>query len=117
MTPKELQDRTKQFALDAMALARELPTSLDGRRVGGQLIDSATAVAANYRAACRARSRAEFAARIGVVLEESDESLFWLELIGEAALAPRPRIARLLKEAFELTAIFAATRKTVTARR
>ena len=84
MTPKELQDRTKRFAVNTITLCRELPPTLDGRRVGQQLIDSATSVAANYRAACRARSRAEFISKLGTVLEEADESLFWLELLVDA---------------------------------
>jgi four helix bundle protein len=78
---------------------------------GGQLIDSSTSVAANYRAACRARSRAEFIAKLGVVLEESDESLFWLELIVDANLVTKSRAERLLKEADELTAIFTTSVK------
>jgi four helix bundle protein len=86
MTPKELKDRTKRFSVDIIRLCRELPSTLDGRRIGQQLLDSATSVAANYRAACRARSRAEFIAKLGIVLEESDESLFWLELMVEANL-------------------------------
>jgi four helix bundle protein len=72
--PKELKDRTKRFAVAVIELCRELPATLDAKRVGGQLIDSATSVAANYRAACRARSRAEFIAKLGTVLEEADES-------------------------------------------
>jgi len=90
----------------------DFPPTLDGRRLGGQLIDSATSVAANYRAACRGRSRAEFVAKLGTVLEESDESLFWLELMVDAKLVPVARVERLLKEADELTAIFSAPVKT-----
>ena len=111
-TPKDLKDRTKRFAVSAIQLCRELPTTLDGRRVGQQLIDASTSVAANYRATCRARSRAEFIAKMGTVLEESDESLFWLELIVDATLAPRQRVEKLLIEADELTAIFTASVKT-----
>ena len=95
-----------------IGLCRELPPTLDGRRLGGQLIDAATSVAANYRAACRARSRAEFIAKLGTVLEESDESLFWLELMVDANLVTKPRAERLLKEADELTAIFTTSVKT-----
>lgn len=112
MTPKELKDRTKRFAVNAITLCRELPSTLDGRRVGQQLIDSATSVAANYRAASRARSRAEFIAKLGTVLEESDESLFWLELMVDSKLVTHARAERLLKEADELTAIFTAAVKT-----
>ena len=112
MTPKELKDRTKRFAVDVIRLCRELPRTLDATRVGSQLIDAATSVAANYRAACRARSRPEFIAKLGVVLEESDVSLFWLELMVDANLVTKLRAERLLKEADELTAIFTTSVKT-----
>jgi four helix bundle protein len=112
MTPKELKARTKRFAIDVIRLCRELPTTLDGRTVGGQLLRAATSVAANYRSACRGRSRAEFIAKLGVVLEEADESLLWLELIKEAEIAAGPKVERLLKEADELTAIFTTSMKT-----
>ena len=113
VTPEQLKNRTQKFAVDVIHLCRELPTTLDGRRCGSQLLDAATAVAANYRAACRGRSRAEFAAKLGVVVEEADECLFWLQLIIAAGLLPRTRIAALLREADELTAIFVASRNTV----
>ncbi len=112
MTPKELKDRTKRFAVDIVTLCRELPTTVDGRRLGQQLLDSGTSVAANYRASCRARSRAEFISKLGVVLEEADESLFWLELMVDARLVSAARAEKLLKEADELTAIFVASLNT-----
>jgi four helix bundle protein len=112
MTPKELRARTKRFAIDVIRLSRELPTTLDGRTAGGQLLRAATSVAANYRSACRGRSRAEFVAKLGIVLEEADESLLWLELISEAEVASGPKVDRLLKEADELTAIFTTSVKT-----
>jgi four helix bundle protein len=112
MTPKELKDRTKRFAVDVILLCRELPATLDGRTVGGQLIRCGTSVAANYRASCRARSRAEFIAKLGTVEEEADESLFWLELIVDAKLASIERVQRLMKEADELTAIAVSSIKT-----
>ena len=112
MTPKELKDRTKRFAVDVIRLCRELPRTLDANKVGGQLIDSATSVAANYRAACLARSRPEFIAKLGLVLEESDESLFCFELMVDADLVTTARAERLLKEADELTAIFTTSVKT-----
>lgn len=115
MTPREMRDRTKRFAVDAIKLCRTLPPTTDGRRLGQQLIDASTSVAANYRAACRGRSRAEFIAKLGTVLEESDESLFWLELMVEADLVPAARAERLLKEADELTAIFTTSLKTARA--
>lgn len=117
MTPKELQDRMRRCAVDAIKLCRELPPTLDAKRVGSQLIDSSTSVAANYRAACRARSRAEFAAKLGTVLEESDESLFWLELLVSAEIVSMERVRSLVKEADELTAIFVRSSTTVTGRR
>ena len=112
MTPKELRARTKRFAIDVIRLSRELPVTLDGRTTGGQLLRAATSVAANYRSACRGRSRAEFIAKLGIVLEEADESLLWLELINEAGVASGPKVERLLKEADELTAIFTSSVKT-----
>src|SRR5688500_10350826 len=105
MTPKELKDRTKRFAVDVVHLTRELPNTLDGRRIGQQFLDCGTSVAANYRSAGRARSRAEFIAKMGVVEEEADETLFWLELMIDSSLVTRQRAERLLKEADELTAI------------
>lgn len=112
MTPKELQDRTKRFAVQVIVLCRDLPPTIDAKRVGGQLIGAATSVAANYRAACRARSRSEFIAKLGIVLEEADESLFWLELMVDAKLVPMLRVERLLIEADALTAIFTASVRT-----
>jgi four helix bundle protein len=112
MTPKELQARTKRFAVDVIRFSRELPTTLDGRTTGGQLLRAATSVAANYRSACRGRSRAEFIAKLGIVLEEADESLLWLEVINEAEVASGPKVEKLLKEADELTAIFTTSMKT-----
>ena len=111
--PKELKDRTKRFAVDVVQLTRELPNTLDGRRIGRQqFLDSGTSVAANYRSACRARSHAEFISKIGVVEEESDEALFWLELMVDSKLVTQQRAAKLMKAADELTAIFVASLKT-----
>ena len=112
MTPKELRARTKRFAVDVIRFSRELPTTLDGRTTGGQLLRAATSVAANYRSACRGRSRAEFIAKLGIVLEEADESLLWLEVMNEAEVASGPKVEKLLKEADELTAIFTSSMKT-----
>ena len=109
-----LKRRTKRFALDLIALAGTFPGGEPGRTVGGQLVRCGTSVGANYRAACRARSRAEFIAKTGIVEEESDECGYWLEIAAETHLAAPNRIAPLLKEADELTAIFA--RSVITAR-
>ena len=103
--------RTKTFALDVLEFARGLPASESLVDIQRQLTRSATAVGANYRSACRARSRAEFIARIGVVLEEADESAFWFEILVEQRSAiNRPRAMALLEEANQLSAILAATR-------
>ena len=112
MTPKELKDRTKRFAVDVVQLTRELPNSLDGRRIGQQFLDAGTSGAANYRASCRARSRAEFIAKLGVVEEEADETLFWLELMVDSKIVTYQRAEKLMREANELTAIFVASLKT-----
>ena len=111
----ELKLRTKQFALSVLSFKRGLPATDQASDIGRQLSRAATGVAANYRAACRSRSDAEFAARIGVVLEEADESAFWMEVITEGAFSRQPEAMALLQEANELTAIFAAS--SITARR
>ncbi len=86
MNAEELKKRTKQFALRILKLAAALPNTIEGRAIRGQLVRAGTSVGANYRAACRGRSKAEFIAKIGVVEEEADESAFWLELIIEGGL-------------------------------
>jgi len=107
----DLKAQTKQFALRVMKMVDALPRTIQGRAIAKQIIRSATSVAANYRAACRARSRAEFIAKIGIVEEEADESCFWLELIIDSGLLTEDRIRPLLSEAGELVAIMAASRK------
>ena len=110
---EELRERTKQFALRAIKVFRALPRAVEAQVLGKQLLRSATSVAANYRAVGRARSRAEFTAKLGVVVEETDESVFWLELLGDAGILPKNRLDDLLREARELLAIFAASQRTV----
>jgi four helix bundle protein len=117
MTTPELKARTKEFALRVIRLVDALPNSVKGRAVANQIIRSATSVAANYRAACRARSRAEFIAKIGVVEEEADETAFWLELIIDSNIRTEKQIGPLRKEANELVAIMAASRKSAIANR
>lgn len=112
MTPEELRERTKAFALRVIRLFRSLPNSRDAQVIGMQLLRSGTSVGANYRAACRARSRAEFIAKLGVVIEEADESVYWLELLIAAKVIKPEKLNDLLKEAQELTAIFNAARNT-----
>jgi four helix bundle protein len=107
----DLKARTKQFALRVMKMVDALPRTIQGRTIAKQIIRSATLVVANYRAAGRARWRAEFIAKIGVVEEEADESCFWLELIIDSGLLTDERIRPLLSEASELVAIMAASRK------
>jgi len=110
MDKDELRRRTKEFALRTMKLVDALPRSRSANAVANQLVRSGTSVASNYRAACRARSKAEFIAKIGVVEEEADESAFWLELVIEHKLMQEVLVRPLLKEADELTAIMAASR-------
>ncbi|MGC4085138.1 MAG: four helix bundle protein [Vicinamibacterales bacterium] len=110
-----LKRRTKQFALDVLACMRAHPYPEDTRNVRQQLIRSATSTGANYRAACRARSRAEFIAKIGVALEEADESAFWLELLIESSSVTNPTVRILLAEANELSAILATSARTARA--
>jgi len=110
--PEELRQRTKQFALRVIRLFRSLPKSDEARILGKQLLRSGTSVAANYRALCRARSKAEFIAKMGTVIEEADETVLWLELQVEGGIILQPRMQNLLAEANELVAIFVASRKT-----
>ena len=112
MNSSELQQRTKRFAVRAVVFCRQLSSTWEARRIGGQLIDAATSVHANYRATCRARSRAEFIAKIGVVAEEADECVGWLELLQALELAHGPEWVWLLGEAGELLAIFSQSQKT-----
>ena len=111
MTPEELKKRTKQFALRMIKLVNALPKNSMGWIIGKQLIRCGTSVGANYRAVCRSRSKAEFIAKIGIVIEEADESIYWLEIIIESGLIKRELVEPLLKEADELTAIMVASRK------
>ena len=97
----ELKRRTKQFALDVLQYVRTQPHISEARSINQQLVRSAAAVGANYRSACRSRSRAEFIARIGIVLEEADESGFWLEMMIEGGLGSPSDAKRLLNEADE----------------
>ncbi len=111
MNEKELKKRTKQFALRIIKLVNALPKNIEGQSIGKQLIRSGTSVGANYRSACRGRSKAEFVAKLGIVEEEADESAFWMELIIEGGLLEKELVEPLLKEADELVAIMVASRK------
>ena len=112
MNAEELKNRTKKFALRILKLSTALPNTAEGRTIKNQLIRSGTSVGANYRSACKGRSKAEFIAKLGIVEEEADESAFWLELIIEGGLLKKDAVQPLLCEANELTAIIAASRKT-----
>jgi four helix bundle protein len=107
--PEQLRARTKQFAIRIVRLFKSLPKADEARIIGKQLLRAGTAVAANYRAVCRSRSRAEFISKMGVVVEEADETAFWLELLIETSIIPEVRLRDLLTEANELLAIFAAS--------
>jgi four helix bundle protein len=108
----ELIAQTKTFSLRVLKLVDRLPETISGRALGAQVIRSGTSIGANYRAACRGRSRAEFASKIGTVAGEADETVYWLELIDEGELVPKSSLSSLLKEANELTAIFTSARRT-----
>jgi len=108
----DLRQRTKSYAIRIVRLYRSLPHSSDAQVLGKQLLRSGTSVAANYRAACRARSRAEFISKISIVLEEADESAFWLELLGETEVVVPEKLTTLVRETNELTAIFGASLRT-----
>jgi len=110
--PRDLKVRTKDFALPIINLYRKLSRTEEARVIGKQDLRSGTSIGANYRAACRSRSRAEFISKISIVLEEADETVFWLELLLESEVFPRSRIACLLIEANELTSIFVASLRT-----
>ena len=112
MDRMELTSRTKALALRVMRMVEDLPRGAKNRILSDQILRSATSVASGYRAACRARSRADWIDKIGRTLEEADETLLWLELIEEGELLPGARLTGLRQEARELTAIFAAIHKT-----
>src|SRR5438477_2243310 len=109
---QEMQSRTKQFALRVLKVFRAMPKSEEGRVMGRQLLRSGTSVGANYRAVCRARSKKEFVSKLNVVVEEADETVFWLELLIEGQVLAARRLQSLIGEANELLAIFAASLRT-----
>ena len=105
MTPDEMKKRTREFALRIIHLAEALPNTRTGRVVAGQVLRAGTSVGANYRAACNARSQADFIAKMGIVQEEADETIYWMGLVEEAKLIERRRLAPLMREAGEILAI------------
>ncbi len=112
MTENDLLHRTKAFALRAMKLADLLPKRASGWSIASQLCRAGTSVGANYRAACKGRSKAEFIAKLGIVEEEADECQFWMEMIIEGGLIKSNLVEPLLDEARQITAIIAASKRT-----
>lgn len=112
MNADEMKKRTKTFALQVIRLVESLPKSKTADVIGRQLLRCGTSVGANYRAACRARSQADFIAKMGIVEEEADESLYWMELLIEAGIVESKKLESLMKEADELLAITVASIKT-----
>lgn len=108
----DLKERTKSFALRIIGLVDGLPTSRTAEVIGRQLLRSGTSVGANYRAACRAKSVADFIAKMGIVEEEADECIYWMELLTEANIFPLAKLQPLMTEANELVAITVASIKT-----
>ena len=109
MNPELMKERTKKFAKQIMLLCRKLPKNREGYLVGNQIFRSGTSVAPNYSAACRARSRAEFIAKMGIVEEEADETLFWLEVIEEVEIFNKDSISSLMRECNEILSIVVAS--------
>jgi four helix bundle protein len=109
MDQQEMKRRTKEFAKRIIKLCRSLPDSWEARRVSDQLFRSGTSVGVNYRAACRARSKSEFVSKLSIVLEETDKSLYWLEIIAETKLLQEKLLISLMQEGNELIAILVST--------
>ena len=112
MSERDLKTRTKAFALRILKLVDALPKTTAGRALASQIVRSGTSIAANYRAACRAKSTADFIAKMGIVEEEADETLFWLELLEESELVTPAKLTAIKQEANELIAITVASIKT-----
>ncbi|MEX2671200.1 MAG: four helix bundle protein [Phycisphaeraceae bacterium] len=112
MDADAMRQRTKLFALRILRLVKSMPRSVEARAIAQQIVRSGTSIGANYRSACRGRSRAEFAAKLAIALEEADETAWWLELIIEGEILTANRVQPLLTEANELTAILSAARQT-----
>jgi four helix bundle protein len=115
MNESDLKKRTKQFGLRVIRLVESLPSAQTARTIGNQLLRSGMSVGANYRAACRGRSKADFIAKAGISLEEADECLYWMEMLQEAGIIPAEKLKDLMKEADELVAIFTTSIKTARA--
>ena len=109
---EELKKHTKDLSLRVIKLFKALPGTVEAQIIGKQLLRSSTSLAANYRAACVSRSRKEFLAKLSIVVEETDESLFWIEILGEAAILPSEKLKLISRELQELLFVFSASRKT-----
>jgi len=112
MNAEDMKQRTSALAIRVIRLVESLPNGAASRTIGAQLLRSATSVGANYRAACRARSRADFIAKMGIVEEEADETICWLELLAESGIVEAPRLADLARETSEILAMTIASKKT-----
>ncbi len=112
MESNEIKKRTKSFALRIIRLVESLPKGKTSDVIGRQLLRSGTSVGANYRASCRARSRADFIAKMGIVEEETDESIYWMELLVQSGLVEKDRVCDLMDEANQITAIVVSSIKT-----
>ena len=115
-SPEQLRERTKAFAKRMIRLSPALPRSMEAQVIAKQLVRSGTSVGANYGAACRARSRNEFVAKLGIVVEEADETIYWLELLGESEIVPMHCLREVVAEEHELTDIFTAAQHTIRSR-
>jgi len=116
MNQEQMKMRTKEFAKQVINLCRQLPNTREGQLIGNQFFRAGTSVGANYRAACRARSRADFVAKLGIVLEETDESLYWLEILAENKIMGAGSLEGLMNEAKQLLAIFVSSLNTAKGR-
>jgi four helix bundle protein len=114
---QQFKDRCRAFALDVFGLVEEFPTSMTSQIVAKQLVRCASSIGANYRAACRGKSRSDFVAKLAIAEEEADESLYWLELAASARHVKAERVSRLLDEANQITAILVSSIKTVRGKR
>ena len=115
MNRREMKDRTKEFAKRIVRLCRTLPNNREGRLIGNQIFRSGTSVAANYRAACRSRSKAEFISKMTIVEEEADETLFWLEMLSEMEIINSDLLAPMMAENDEIVSIIVSSIKTAKA--
>ena len=116
MSPEQLKKRTKAYALEVMRQVDVLPKEVCASVLGRQLLRSGTSVGANYRAACRARSHADFISKLGICEEEADETLYWMELLTESGKVPKETMASLMKEGNEILAIICASLNTARSR-